>query len=106
MCNSAYEYAMVNESQQLETNKGTLFGAYNAVTGYFQNVRTYKDSESKLKSLLYGGVGKMRAQKAFNLCMKLEEYAVYITPYSRFPGHASHGPFAPPFLFVTIYISV
>lgn len=76
MCNSAYEYAMVNESQQLETTKGTLFGAYNSVTGYFQNVRTYKDSESKLKSLLYGGIGQMRTQKAFNLCMKFEESGI------------------------------
>lgn len=65
---AAFEYAMTNESQQLETTKGSLFGAYNAVTGYFQNVRTYKNDEAKLKSLLFGGTGQMRTQKAFNLC--------------------------------------
>jgi hypothetical protein len=52
----------------LETTKGSLFGAYNAVTGYFQNVRTYKNEEAKLKSLLLGGTGQLRTQKAFNLC--------------------------------------
>jgi len=69
MCNSVYEYAMSSPSQQLETSKGTLFGAYNAVTGYFQNVRSYKDEETKLKSLLFGGTAQMKTQKAFNLCM-------------------------------------
>lgn len=68
MTDAAFEYAMTNESQQLETTKGSLFGAYNAVTGYFQNVRTYKNDEAKLKSILFGGTGQMRTQKAFNLC--------------------------------------
>lgn len=70
MCNSVYEYAMSSPSQQLETSKGTLFGAYNAVTGYFQNVRSYKDEETKLKSLLWGGTAQVKTQKAFNLCME------------------------------------
>ena len=67
-CNSAYEYAMGNETQQLETTRGTLFGAYNGVTGYFQNVRPYKTDEAKLTSLLYGGTGAARTQAAFDLC--------------------------------------
>lgn len=68
MCNTVFEYAMSSPTQQTETTKGTLFGAYNSVTGYFQNVRTYKDDEAKLKSLLYGGTAQMKTQKAFNLC--------------------------------------
>jgi len=68
MCDNAFEYAVSNPSQQLETTKGTVFGAYNAVTGYFQNVRNYKDDESKLKSILFGGTAQLRAQSAFNLC--------------------------------------
>ena len=67
-CNHAYEYALGNETQQLETTRGTLFGAYNGVTGYFQNVRNYKDEEAKMKSLLLGGTGQARTQTAFNLC--------------------------------------
>jgi phage/plasmid-like protein (TIGR03299 family) len=68
MCNAAFGYAMSNPTQQVETAKGTLFGAYNAVTGYYQNVRNYRDNEAKLKSLLLGGTAQLRTQKAFTLC--------------------------------------
>lgn len=68
VCDNAFEYAMLNPSQQLETTKGTLFGAYNAVTGYFQNVKSYKSDEVKIKSLFLGGVAQLRTQKAFDLC--------------------------------------
>ncbi|WEK17853.1 MAG: DUF932 domain-containing protein [Candidatus Pedobacter colombiensis] len=61
------EYAMSSPSQQQETTKGTLFGAYNSITGYYQNVCNYKDDESKLKSIMYG-TGLKRGQKAFDLC--------------------------------------
>jgi single-stranded DNA-binding protein len=54
-------------TQQMETTAGTVFGAYNAVTGYFQNVRNYKDGEAKFKSIM-DGTAKQRAQTAFDLC--------------------------------------
>jgi len=65
------EYALVAPSQQEVTTKGTLFGAYNAVTGYFQNVRNYASEEHKLKSMMWG-TGFQRAQATFDLC---ERYA-------------------------------
>ncbi len=68
MCDDVFAYHLTSASQQTDTARGTLFGAYNAVTGYFQNVRTYKDEESKLKSVLYGGTAQMKTQKAFALC--------------------------------------
>ena len=68
MCDSVYEYAMSSPGQQTETTKGTVFGAYNSVTGYFQNLRNYKNDEAKLRSLLFGGTAQLRTQKAFNLC--------------------------------------
>lgn len=63
-----YEYALSNPAQQMVTTMGTVFGAYNAVTGYFQNVRKFQDEESKLKSIVMGGTAQLRAQTAFNLC--------------------------------------
>ncbi|WP_353718733.1 DUF932 domain-containing protein [Dyadobacter sp. 676] len=63
-----YEYALSNPTQQLPTTMGTVFGAYNAITGYFQNVRKFTDEEAKLKSILLGGTGQLRGQAAFNLC--------------------------------------
>ena len=68
MVDSAFEYAMSDPTQLMDTTRGTVFGAYNAITGYFQNVRSYKDEEAKLASLLMGGTGQLRAQSAFNLC--------------------------------------
>ena len=59
---------MTSDTQQMDTTKGTLFGAYNAVTGYFQNVRSYKDSEAKLQSIVLGGTAQLKSQKAFELC--------------------------------------
>ncbi len=62
-----YSYAMGNQTQQMPTTAGTVFGAYNAVTGYFQNERKFKDGEAKFKSITEG-TAKQRAQVAFDLC--------------------------------------
>lgn len=67
-CGAAFEYAMADDTQAMETTKGTLFGAYNAVTGYYQNVRNFKTGEDKLKSICLGGTAQARGQKAFDLC--------------------------------------
>jgi phage/plasmid-like protein (TIGR03299 family) len=64
---NALAYALGNPTQQLETTAGTLFGAYNAVTGYYQNVRNFKDGDAKFKSIM-DGTAKQRAQVAFDLC--------------------------------------
>ena len=67
MIDDVLQYAYESPTQQETTTKGTLFGAYNAVTGYFQNVRNYKDDESKFKSIL-SGTALARTQTAFGLC--------------------------------------
>jgi phage/plasmid-like protein (TIGR03299 family) len=80
MCYAVYEYNMTSPTQQTEATKGTVFGAYNAVTGYFQNVRNYKDDEAKMKSVLYGGTAQLRTQKVFQLCesfVKSEMIGIY-----------------------------
>jgi hypothetical protein len=75
MIENVLEYTGTNPSQQLETTKGTLFGAYNGVTGYFQNVRNYKDTESKFKSIMKGNaLGK--AQATFDLCRDFAQIGV------------------------------
>lgn len=61
------EYAETSPTEQFETTKGTLFGAYNSVTGYFQNMKSYKTDEAKFNSIMSGNaLGK--AQVTFNLC--------------------------------------
>jgi len=67
MLDKVLEYSATSPTQQMETTKGTLFGTYNAVTGYFQNVKSYKDIETKFKSIMTGNA-LGRAQATFNLC--------------------------------------
>jgi len=73
MVDDVFQYAMISPTQQEETTKGTLFGAYNAVTGYFQNVRNFKSDEAKLKSIMYG-TGLQRSQSAFDLCHEFTQH--------------------------------
>lgn len=68
MVDSVYEYALGDPTQNTVTTAGTVFGAYNSVTGYFQNVRKYNDQEAKIKSVLMGGTAQLRGQRAFDLC--------------------------------------
>ena len=74
VCDQVLKYHFEDHAQQMETTKGTLFGAYNAVTGYFQNVKTYKSAEEKVKSILYNGTAQVKAQKAFDLCRDFEKW--------------------------------
>ncbi len=78
MCETAYRYTTENPSQQLATTEGTLFGAYNGITGYFQNVRKYKDDTAKVKSILYQGLAQQRSQVAFDLCLSIAANCNYL----------------------------
>lgn len=73
MVDNVFDYAMGHPTQVLPATAGTVYGAYNAVTGYFQNVRSYKDDEAKVKSLFFGGTAQLRTQAAFNLCTDFEK---------------------------------
>lgn len=81
ICDKVYEYAFGSPNQQLDTTAGTLFGAYNAVTGYFQNVRNYKDDETKFKSIIEG-TAKLRGQTAFNLCRLFEQHGADVLRFN------------------------
>lgn len=63
------DYAKTNETQKMASTDGTVFGAYNAITGYFQNVKDFKDPNDKLQSILDGGAFKT-GQRAFDLCLE------------------------------------
>lgn len=61
------DYSLTSPTQQEATTKGTLYGFYNSITGYYQNVKGYRDDEAKFKSIM-GGTGLQRNQSAFDLC--------------------------------------
>jgi phage/plasmid-like protein (TIGR03299 family) len=73
ICDNAFLYAMSSPTQQTDTTKGTLFGAYNAITGYFQNVKEFKDDEAKVQSVLFG-TGLLRTQAAFRQCELFQKH--------------------------------
>jgi phage/plasmid-like protein (TIGR03299 family) len=73
LVDNVFQYAMISPTQQEETTKGTVFGAYNGVTGYFQNARNFKSDEAKFKSIMYG-TGLQRSQSAFDLCHEFTQH--------------------------------
>ena len=52
--NEVASYYISGPGQLLPTAKNTLWGAYNAITGYYQNVRTFSDEDKRMRSNLYG----------------------------------------------------
>ncbi|VDH16552.1 phage/plasmid-like protein [Algoriella xinjiangensis] len=78
----AFSYAMLSDTQQMDTTKGTLYGGYNAVTGYFQNVRNYKNDEAKFQSIVLGGTAQIKSQKAFELCTYFVQHGAEILHFN------------------------
>lgn len=68
----AMNYAFSDETQTMfKTTQNTLFGAYNAITGFNANVTEYKDDSSAIQQQIDpSGRANIRAQKAFDLCLQ------------------------------------
>jgi len=73
ICGKVNEYAFTAETQQMQTTAGTLFGAYNAVTGYYQNVNEYKSDSHKVNSIMFG-TALDRTKSAFEICEKAHDF--------------------------------
>ena len=65
LCDS-FEYYQEGVGQRLIA--GTAYGAYNAVTGYFSNVKEYKTEELRLKNTVFEG--------DYNTSLKALNYAL------------------------------
>lgn len=64
------KYVETNATQMMDSTKGTAFGAYNAVTGYHQNVKDWRNESDKFGDILDGRASK-QAQKAFDMALEL-----------------------------------
>lgn len=78
-CEDVMKYALGSDTQQMDTTRGTVFGAYNAITGYFNNAKSYKTQEAKVKSMLFGGTAQIKAQSTFDLCSSFAKTGSIIT---------------------------
>jgi phage/plasmid-like protein (TIGR03299 family) len=61
------EFALTHETQTTRATKNTVFGAYNAISGYYNYVTDFPTPEAKFKSLQFGQ-GSARIKEAFELC--------------------------------------
>ena len=57
--------------QDMKTTHGTVFGLYNAVTGFTSHVKEYGNNEAKFKNLLVGGSSARMNQQAFDLALEM-----------------------------------
>lgn len=61
-------YTASDATQLMVSTKGTLYGAMNAITGFYNNVRAYKDAENRLDTIMYGSGARNNA-RAYNLAI-------------------------------------
>lgn len=73
ICGDVWKYAQEAPSQQLETTKGTIFGVYNSITGFYQNMANYKNDTHKLNSIMFG-TALERTKKAFEICQTAQQF--------------------------------
>ncbi|KKL90415.1 hypothetical protein LCGC14_1904930 [marine sediment metagenome] len=55
-------YYHTGPGQEMVSTAGTLWGVYNAVTGYYNNVKKYGDPGKKMESIMYGSAATKNNQ--------------------------------------------
>lgn len=55
---SATEFSLTHPTQTTDAAKGTLWGAYNGVSGYYNYVKKFKTAEDKFTNQFYGQANK------------------------------------------------
>lgn len=66
MVDMTLNFAQTHPTQLTDEAKGTLWGAYNAISGYYNYCKTYKSAEDKFVNQFYG-VGNRKMLKSFDL---------------------------------------
>lgn len=61
-----YDFAKNHETQLTDATKGTVWGAYNAISGYYGWLKNYDSQEEKMKDICFKNASK-RVQTAFTL---------------------------------------
>lgn len=59
-------------ASEIDGIRGTGYGVYNAITGYFQNMKNFRDEDAKMKSIILGGLSAQYAQRAFDKLIKYQ----------------------------------
>lgn len=67
---SAYQFALSHHTQTTESTKNTIFGAYNAVSGYYNYIKQYPTQESRFNSIHFGQAGN-KIKEAFSMAVDM-----------------------------------
>ncbi len=67
------EFFVDGIGQDIKTAKGTMFGLYQAVTGFTSHVKDYANETAKFRNLLMGGASYKMNQKAFELALNFSK---------------------------------
>lgn len=65
-----YDFALSHPTQTTDAARGTVWGAYNSISGYFNYVQKYKDLEQKFSSQMFGA-GNNKISKGFKTALEL-----------------------------------
>jgi len=68
--NDAYAFALTHPTQQTDATRGTVWGAYNTISGYFNYIQKYNSDEHKFASQMFGH-GNSKIGKAFDIACKM-----------------------------------
>jgi hypothetical protein len=70
MIEETLDFSYNHPTQQTPEAQGTLWGAYNAVSGYYNYIKTYRSQEEKFRSQ-YFGTAESKILKAFNFAEEI-----------------------------------
>lgn len=70
MIESTTQFSMTHPTQTTEAANGTLWGAYNAVSGYYNYIKNFKSGEDKFTSQFFGQANK-KMLKSFNQAVSI-----------------------------------
>jgi phage/plasmid-like protein (TIGR03299 family) len=70
MVDATTEFAMTHPTQTINAANGTLWGAYNAVSGYYNYIKDYKSAEDKFNSQFFG-TANVKMIKSFNKAVEM-----------------------------------
>jgi phage/plasmid-like protein (TIGR03299 family) len=72
MIESTTQFSMTHPTQITSETNGTLWGAYNGISGYFNYIKSYNNAEDKFNTQLFGS-GNQKMLKAFDISNQLLE---------------------------------
>lgn len=65
---SIMEFSLTHDTQTTKAAKGTIWGAYNAISGYYSHIKEHKTNTARMNDIMFGQ-GDQRIKSAFDLSL-------------------------------------